>query len=258
MQGRNRRELGLPPLSGNFREQQRQNARYRDSVTDQQLNAPAYVESSKNKLIEGANILAYFQNQGQTKEGTPLRRDGRPRLSEEELVNIIIDKKAARKAIQEGKITPRERNALMRQAGRQLQQFDNDETGIKRENKSRNRIVTAEELDRLDSQGQGRDQSEMMDGQYEKSGREADNSAYVRQARYLMDESAKPAFVGSAGEQKIYPKLADKERKRRRYVKDLRYGDDYENIAVAPASATRGTTSEQITAAALADKSLKG
>lgn len=220
----------MPPLSGNFREQQRRNARYRDSVTDQQLNAPAYVESGKNKLIEGANVLAYFQNQAKSQSGKALNRDGRPVLTQEELVGLIVDKKAARKAVQEGKLTSQERNALMRQAGRQLRQFDNDQTGIKRENQSRNRIVTAEELDRLDSQGQGRDQSEMMDGVYKKSGSEADESAYARQDSYMTDAFTKP---------------------------DTAFGGDYTNIAVAPASATRGTTAEQITAAALADKASK-
>ena len=111
---------------------------------------------------------------------------------------LTTDKKAARKAIQEGRITPRERNALMRQAGRQLRQFDNDQTGIKRENQSRNRIATDAELDRLDSQGQGRDQSEMMDGEYKLSGKEADLSANYRQERYMEDELSLPDIQGYA------------------------------------------------------------
>ena len=230
MQGRNRRELGLPPVSGKLREQQRRNARYRDSVTDKQLNAPAYQESGRNKLIEGANVLAYFQNQAKSPSGQPLTREGRPALSKSELINLVVDKKAARQAIKEGKITVDERNALMRQAGRQLQQFDNDQVGIPLSGQSRSRVVTDEELDLLDSQGQGRDQSEMIDGEYKLSGRAADQAAYDRQDRYMTAEYTKPDTV---------------------------FGGDYTNIAKAPASATRGTTAQQITSAALADKAAR-
>ena len=287
----------MPPLSGNFREQQRKNARYRDSVTDKQLNAPAYVESGKNKLIQGAEVLSYFQNRTNN-------RGNRPALSEEEIIGLIIDPKAARQAIKEGKITPQERNALMRQAGRRLQQFDNDQVGVKRENQSRAQIVTDAELDRLDSQGQGRDQSEMMDGEYKLSGKSADNSAYYQQERYMEDELSLPDIQGFArAEYNIPPTLAgrsipgwmsDKKIRendrntealfvksarerppiqgpakpgssnrgglvfpRRRENTNYGFGNDYTNIAVAPASATRGTTAQQITAAALADKAAR-
>ncbi len=287
----------MPPLSGNFREQQRKNARYRDSVTDQQLNAPAYVESGKNKLIQGAEVLSYFENQTNN-------RGNRPALSEEEIIGLVIDPKAARQAIKEGKITPQERNALMRQAGRRLQQFDNDQIGVSRENQSRAQIVTDAELDRMESQGQGRDQSEMMDGEYKLSGKRADNSAYYQQERYMEDDLSLPDIQGFArAEYNIPPTLAgrsipgwmsDKKIRendrstealfvksarerppiqgpakpgssnrggldfpRRRENTNYGFGNDYTNIAIVPASATRGTTAQQITAAALADKAAR-
>tara|TARA_Y100000401_G_scaffold72133_1_gene58179 strand:+ start:1350 stop:3317 length:1968 start_codon:yes stop_codon:yes gene_type:complete len=227
---RNRRELGLPPVSAKLREQQRRNARYRDTVTDKQLNAPAYQKSGRNKLIEAANVLAYFQNEAKSSSGQPLTREGRPKLSQSELINLVVDKKAARQAIKEGRITVEERNALMRQAGRQLQQFDNDQVGIPQSGQSRSRLVSDEELDLLDSQGQGRDQSELMDGVYKKSGKEANNAASYNQERYMTDELSKP---------------------------DIQGGGDYINVAIAPASATRGTTAQQITSAALADKAVR-
>tara|TARA_B100002051_G_scaffold190157_1_gene180205 strand:+ start:279 stop:2165 length:1887 start_codon:yes stop_codon:yes gene_type:complete len=184
---------------------------------------------SKNPLIKGAEVIAHFQNRENP-------------LTEDEIVKIITDREVARQAIQEGRITKKERYRLIEQAKENL---------ASREGISELKNIKYLEMPDISSDANNINE---IEEHLEKKQSPADR--YKRQDRYMRSESTTPLILGGindsqgikdlikAEQTKIERKPSDigpwGEKGARRVLREpagLRYGADYTDIVRAPGRA---------------------
>ena len=184
---------------------------------------------SKNPLIKGAEVIAHFQN----KENP---------LSEDELVEIITNRDVARRAVQEGKITKKERYRLIEQAKQNLA--------------NREAISELQGIKYLEMPDISADANKINEIEAHLEKKQSPADRYKRQDRYMRGESTTPLILGGIDDNKGINDLikAEKESIRRkpadigaygeggarrvlREPAGLRYGADYRDIVRAPARA---------------------
>lgn len=185
---------------------------------------------SKNPLIKGAEVIAHFQNRENP-------------LTEDEIVKIITDREVARQAIQEGRITKKERYRLIEQAKENL--------------RSREPLSELKNLGYAQEYDVTADAALQNDNEELNSKKQSDNQRYRRNVQLLTEDGTTPGIRGdidSRLERIIKDRRnqikRDKDKKqdgiRRQVYEPAKSGFDYENITLAPASGTRGTAAEQI------------